>query len=553
MIDKSDLTWFNQKYFYHKDTEFSANGECLEISISSNTTDFQTYSIPTLNLNIFNDKIRYNVNLKYQDVLDLLFSIKGITTSNIDDIYKNDGSEIKKIINGKNFKLGFKISQNTGKKAVLLLIANSATDFGIIVISYNLFLTIVELFKSFKRNYIKLPFEISNRTSLNYILDELKEIKEFNKSLPSSIVDLTSSKECKCSEESEIMFPKLSDISNNSDDDPPWDVDNNPQKNFEDFITNNIDDIKIPEFDKLSGKVEEEQKSFFIEDILKNDIKNLDSFLKSLTIHSNPIEKFREIIGGYMNSTLPSITDKELKSACYYSKRFFMYNIQNYLRNHIPISTSIPIIKYKPNEFNDENIDLAYDLLTLSMYIRLVKDKLITKIDDAAINNSLLYTSLRVYTDIFTFSFLDDINSDIIIKCVMKRFQNYSNKGVFNSLNELLKQYGFSEIIEIEMNNFTTQIVKKVIGSKILNISDLHQQDYNENKIKLPYSNELSIDLIVHEFIKAEVESELKIFYTSKYSDEVLKILSIDDNTENESNNSNNPNVEDNWIENINL
>jgi len=567
MTIEKEYVWLNQKYFYHKDSEFNQNGGSLEISVNSNTTDFQTYSTPTLNLSIFNDKVRYNINLKYQDVLDLLFSIKEIK-SNVDSIYNNGGSEIKKIINGKNFKIGFKTSQNTGKRAVLFIIANSATDFGFIVVSYNLFLTIVELFKLFKRDYIRLPFDISNRAYLSSILDELKEIKEFDKSLPSSIIELTSSRN---QEYEKIITQHSNDInvcrhevteenSNSSDDqDVPWveeDIDDKSteaQRSFENFIIDNIDKVQIPEFDKVSEKVEEEQRSFFVEDILKNDIKNLDSFLMSLTAHSNPIEKFREIISEHMNSTLPSITDEELKSACYYSKRFFIFNVQNYIRNHVQIPTSIPIIKYRPNDFSNENIDLAYDLLTLSMYIRLVKDKLINKIDDASINNSLLYLSLRIYTDIFTFSFLDNVEPDMIIKCVTKRFQSYSNKGVFNKLNELLKQYGFSEVTEMDMNNFTEQIVKKVIGQdKTKTITELHQQDYIEDKIKLPHSNDLTVDQITNEFVKAEIEKKLDIITTSKYSHEIMKILNP--NYDEESNDSEEPNDDsDNWTGCLNM
>lgn len=560
MIEK-EYTWFNQKYFYHTDSEFNQNGGSLEISVNANTTDFQTYSIPTLNFSIFNNKIRYNINLKYQDILELLFSIYEIQ-NNIDSIYNNGGSEIKKIINNKNFKIGFKTSQNTGKRAVLFIIANSSSDFGAIVISYNLFLTIIELFKSFKRNYIKLPFEISNRASLSYILDELKEIKEFNKSLPSSIIDLTSSKEQIITEEpEETKTLQLKDISyntidNSSDQNPPWDtVDNKKQEDFESFMENNIDEIKIPELDKTSNKVEEEQKSFFVENILKNDIKNLDSFLMSITAHSNPIEKFRETISEYMDSTLPSITDEDLKSACYYSKRFFIYNIQNYIRNHVPIPVSIPIIKYKPNEFESENVDLAYDLLTLSLYIRLVKDKLTTKIDDASINNSLLYTSLRVYTDIFTFSFLENIDSDMIIKCVVKRFNSYSKNGVFKSFDELLKQYGFSEIVEAEIIGFTKQIITRVIGpNKTLYISDLYQQDYSENKIKLPYLNDLDMNQIMNEFIKAEIEMDFEIVNTNtKYDDKILEILNPNLVQEKSEVLDKSDNDEDNWFGNINL
>lgn len=533
-LDREHI-WLNQRYLTHKDKEFTTNGGTLEISINSSTTDYNNFTTPVFNIGIFNDKIRYNLNLKYQDVFDLLISIENLM-KNIQDIYNNGGSEIRKLYNKKNFKLEFKLSKKTGKKAVLIIVANSTSDFGAVIISFDLFLSVVELLKNFKENYILLPFEISNRSTLSCVLNELKEIKEFNKTLPTSIVDLNRVN-------TSISIPFDSD--NNS---PPWDTEIiDKQKEFDKYVKDNIDSVEIPGIEKINNQVQEEYDSLLFDVILKKDISNFDSLIMSLTTHQSPIIKFKEILSDYVSSSLPSIESNELKSALYYSKRFFLYNIQNCTKNGAKIPSSIPIIKYRPNEFSDENINLAYDLLTISMYIRLIRDKLETKIPDSSINKSLLYMAVRNYTDIFTFSFLDNIDQNIIIKCVMRRFQKYSNEGFFKSFDDLLNQYNLQSISENEMIHFTTQITNKVIGEdKTLNILDLHRKEYEDNKIKLPCDSDLSVDQI-YELIIGEIELKLEMENTStSFCDEVLELLGIEVKTEEEE-----IQKEENWIDNI--
>jgi len=522
-LDREHYIWFNQKYLIHKDKEFITNGGTIEISVNSSTSDYNNFTTPVFNIGIFNDRIRYNLNLKYQDVFDLLISIENLM-KDIQDIYNNGGLEIRKLYNNKNFKLEFKLSKKTGRKAVLIIIANSTSDFGAVIISFDLFLSIIELLKNFKENYILLPFEISNRSTLSCVLNELKEIKEFNKTLPTSIVDLNR-------ENMSISTPFDSD-----DNSPPWDKEIiNKQKELDKYVKDNIDNIEIPEIEKINKKVQEEYNSVLFDIILKKDISNFDSLIMSLTTHQSPIMKFKEIISDYVSSGLPSIESNEFKSALYYSKRFFLYNIQNCTKNGVKIPSNIPIIKYRPNEFSDENINLAYDLLTISMYIRLVRDKLETKISDSSINKSLLYMAVRNYTDIFTFSFLDNLDQSIIIKCVMRRFQKYSNEGFFKSFNDLLNQYNLEDVNENDMINFTTEIMNKVIGeNKTLNILDLHRKEYEDNKIKLPYDSDLNIDQI-SELIIAEIELKLEMKDVNmNYCDKVLELLDIKKETSEE-------------------
>lgn len=537
---ESEFLWFNQKLFIHKDQEFISNGGTLEFSSNIYTTDFQSYSTPLFNISILNNNIRFHVNLKFQDINNILFSIENIFKKyTMDEIYKQE-VEIKRIYNKKNFLLKFKTSKNTNRLAIILIIANSEMDFGNIIIPFELLDSIIDLLKGFKNNYYKLSFEYSNRITLNSILNELKEIKEFNKSLPSSIVDLTSNS-------NERIINGSSDFSDDILDD-----NYDEQLDFDKYINDNIDNVEIPELNKLDKKINEEYKSILFNDILKNDINNLESLIFSLTTNYNPIEKFKEILSPYINSTLPSIEENILKSACYYSKRYFTFNIQNYIRNKIKIPNIIPIIKYNSTQYSNENINLSYDLLLLSIYIKLSRDKLETRINDASINKSLLYLAFRNYTDIFTFSFIEDNNPTIITNCIINRFNQLSSSDFFKSFEILMEQYNLPKINSNDIKNTTIQILNKVIGNnKTLFIDELHRKDYSENKIDLSLDNNLNYDQILNEFIKLEIELRLKSndINFDLYSEEVKKLLNINNNENKEINNESMD--DNNWVGNL--
>jgi len=486
---EEEFFWFNQKYLTHKDNVFNSNGT-VDISISCNTQDFQSFSSPTFNIAIFNDKSRYSVNLKYQDVIDLILSIKEII-KNIDEIYSKDlKAEIIKTYNSKFLKILFKKSRINQEKGVLLNILNTQTDFGVIVLHYNFFISIVDLLKSFKRDYLKLSFEISNRALISNLFEEIKQVKNGIKSLPNSIIEMKSLNNSYIPSQ-EIEFK--SDI----------------QEEFDKYIEENLEKADVPWIDdNLIKSKENEINSVLINDICQNDISNLESLLLSLTIEPYPIEKLKSLFSEYFSSnfdSLPGIFESDLKSIHYYSKLIFMTSVQNYSKNTQPIPTSIPILKYNPTNINSHNIDLAYDLLMIAIYIRLMKTKLESKVQDSSLNKSLLYLILRNFTDVFTFSFLDNKDSSIIINNVVDRFKYFSSKGFFKKFEEILSQYNLSNVNEIEIKNFLKECMIKVIGqNKTQYINELHTKDYDDDRVKLPYLNELNLEQI-NKLIKDEI------------------------------------------------
>jgi len=482
--------WFNQKYFYYKDTTFNPNGGSMEIIATCNSKDdLQSFSPPMLNVSIFNEGLRYNINLKYQDVIDLLDSID-IVQNNISTIYNDKKSPgINKLYNGKNLKILFKISQNTGSRAVMIFILNNITDYGLIIVPYAIiFSSIVELLNTFKHDYINVSFNISNRVLMSQILDELRCIKGSVKTIPSSIVSINSTGKL----EENVDIPK---------DENPNSIKNEFQEGFDKFMKENIDNIQIPDLSKIvnEDKKPEKTESILVDDILRNDIGVFDSLLTSINTCDNPIEKLKDIFKDYFGDLdlLPGINDDELKSASYYSKLFFSTNLQNYIRNNVQIPVGIPIVKYPAINISPKNIDLAYDLLTISIYVKLVREKLQTRIDDATINKSILYMSLRNYTDIFTFSFLDEIDITKIVNCISDKFAIFSKSGFFARFDELLANYNLQKVMLQDIRNFLPEALSKIIGSeKAVYICELQEKDYLADKIKLHPKNELALDQI---------------------------------------------------------
>ena len=522
MNSNEEYIWFNQKYFTHKDKIFNPTGSSMEITTACNSkANLQSFSPPTLNISIFNEGLRYNINLKYQDVIDLLESIKN-AQSNIDQIYKDKKSEgINKLYNSKNLKMMFRISENSGTKAVLILILNNATDYGIIIVSYNIiFKSIIELLKSFKRNYANISFEISNRALMTYMLDELRCIKGSVKAIPSSI---------EIENKKDKTIESLTDENSNS-------IQNKfqEQEGLDKYMKENVGKTKIPEFEMIENEEEnkntsiEKTESILVDKVLKNDIGNFDSLLTSINTEINPIEKIKKIFGQHFEDLdiLPGITEEEFKSAAYYSKLFFLTNIQNYMKNNIQIPASIPIVKYQVLNCDPRNIDLAYDLLTISIYVRFIKEKLQTRVNDETINKSILYMSLRNFTDIFTFSFLDEIDINQITTCIVERFNSFSKSGFFNRFDEILDSYNLQKITVQDIKNFLVNTLSKVIGKgKAIYISELQEKDHIDEKIKLHPKNDLTLDLILNEVIRAEVNEKLNITDLSSKMDQKVQEL----------------------------
>ena len=120
-MNQNDLEriYFNQNMLYHKDKTYNSGGS-LEVSICNNTTDYKTFSAPTLHISVIGENnLRRLCSLNYPDSVDLFVSIKDIL-ANIETIYSTNRNNVllKKYQFDRSLKFEFIQIQNMGDRVV---------------------------------------------------------------------------------------------------------------------------------------------------------------------------------------------------------------------------------------------------------------------------------------------------------------------------------------------------------------------------------------------------------------------------------------------------
>jgi len=486
--------WFNQLLFYHKDIEFNSDGT-IELALSSYTSDYKTFSAPNLIFSIINNNSRRSFTLNYQNAVDLIDSLRGIL--NNPDIFKSDGIELfKKYHYDRSLKITFrKFNDN---QIVTINIYYNESDFGKIIIHFNLFKAFASLIKYYIEKYIDIGFSMSNRTISTEILEQLKGVNVSIRTIPS-------------------MFPASINIKNIETDVPDSILKESEEKiqELDSFMETSLENIVLPEEKvipvetKQEGKVEINSK--FLDKVMSKDLSVLENLITSASVSQYPINAISETIKKSLGIDLLSgISEKDLKSSLYISKLIYLTSLNCYSNFDVPIPSSLPVIKAKlTNKMSSETADVIFDLLTFSGYVRCLRSKLESKINDATTNKAIFYMGLRCFTDIFVYSFLDDLDPNVIKSCVLNRFKDYRDKKVFENYDELLTSYSCSLVTEKDMNDFMNILITKVIGKSKF-IDEMHSDMYSKKIVKLNPDNNFSLEQIIKMVIPAEVFTRLQ-------------------------------------------
>jgi len=537
-----DLIWINQELFHHQDKTFSTNS-ILDVTISTSTSNNQSFSPPNLlvSLRKTTDSTRRNCTLNYKHICDLINTIDDIT-KNIDLAYQKEFSIDRRYTRDRNFKISFKMSKSN-EKCVIIGIFYNDSDFGMIILNLDDFLSMMDLVKEFKRHYITLTLQISQRYLMTLVNQSNTDIKNAVKILPSQLSIVgeqeivpdkgaahTSSKTE--AEHSIADFEKFTVVDETKE---------NITSEFDTFSNENIDKVELHELNVVEKEADNKEielnKDVKIDSPLinglHNSVENFEHLINNIYHAENPIQSFmnslKEIMPPSMVRYLPGIVEEDLKSACLISKVIFKSYFVNYLENGVPIPISSPIIKYEPVEGDDENIELAYDLLLITGYIKSLRNKIESKIDDSESNKAILNIASRCFIDIFIYSFLHDKNPDSIRSCVLSRFRNYHQSQFFESYENLCDVYNCNKVSERDINEFIDSVCDKIIG-KSCNIKDLHIKLNESDTIKIGYENKYSIEQITNEIVELEVAIKYNKDISSITEDEdLIKLYSNKD------------------------
>jgi len=511
--NNDEVFWSNLPMFNYKDYKYNTNS-IIDLKVSSSTTDFKTFTPPNLNLTIFtsNDNKRRLQLISYSNVFDLLDSAV-YASKNIDKIYEENKFEIcKRYSQDRNLIFKFRKESNMGERCVVIEIIHNESDFGKIIIDFQTYRSLITCIKQYQDNYIKILIDLKSSFLMSEILQISKLTEKGVKTLIGSITNLQ-------------ILPEVEVIKNIQNENQL--VEENIELGFDDqlneldrFIENS--NIIIPELEKINKeldnpikKIQNNISSLLVEKVLKFDISKFEDIINSTYLSPDPINEIIKLFKEGINlpfdfDFLPGIIENDRKSILYFSKVLFSTIFQTHIKGG-SIPQGLPSIKYRVdfNKSQELNNEIAYDLLIINSYLKLFRNKVSDKEESSSINKSIMYCGARCFTDVLTFSFLENKNKDSLKKTLLTRFNFFKEKGFFKNYDMILERYNCTLIQENEMSKAFEEVCEKVIGS-IEFVDVIHKHFYTKGQLKLPYENKLSKEQIINDFIRFELGVKFK-------------------------------------------
>jgi len=552
-MNYKESTWINQSLYSYKDKSFNSKAS-IEIGMSMNTNDNISFNAPRLSIRIKSDigKDLYNLSLSYSNIFDFLTTLEE-PISNPDLSFEQNIDVNKRYNNGKNLICSFRTSQS-GSHVIIISIAFSDTDSMFTIIPFEEFLCLMEVLKAFKDSYINISLDLPKRLPNQEFMNKLSSIEQSIKLIPSLIQipempklndiipQFSNSKShnetVHQSENTLDLDPKLeSDEEKSSEDELPWEGEDviNHSSDFLEFAEKNEDSIEIPTMDVVNEDVSEkdqEIQSDFITKVLKNDINTFASMMTTISHNSNSfILEFIDRVSSILNITkedlLPGLSDIDLKSLSYLSKYTFKMTYQEYIDDNIPIPISgFGLYKYEPKNISNKNIELAYDLLLLMCYIKLVRQKLEAKEDDSNSNQAVLHLSSRLITDVFAFSFIQKFDENVIKNCILTRYRQYSKNGFFDKFEEKLSTYNCTPTNEIELIDLINEL-KSPIDLK-MPINKFHNHNFETKVVMVGPENDFDLEQISDKVPSAELRHKLgKDILETTQDEEIINFFKL--------------------------
>jgi hypothetical protein len=492
-----ETVWFNQTLLTYKDKSEGTNAY-LRISISSNTTDFVSFSPPNMSIQI-SDNLNKSSHINYSNSRDLINSFKEIIKTNPVELFSNTSlfQIQKRYQKDQNLVFEFKTNVN-GDYVLVIIIRNNETDFSKIIIPAIMIKDIIQLLSDFNKNYIQLADSLALRAitfQLTKLDDITREVKGIQSRIEGAVIPDSGAPS--------VEQPKLNDDIQK--------VAEATMDDLDEFLGENMQNIKVAEIDKSDTVVEkaniQEIHSSFVEEVLKKDL----SLLEPIIMNKTHVSDFVNFLGLQLPENfdiLPGITDEQMKSLVYISSLFINFKEKSYIEQGVAIPISAPILKYKVPNTTPDNLFLAFDLFLIQAYMKTFRMKMENKESDPYINKSLYHIKLRCITDPLIYSFIDKMSVTELSSVISSRFLYYNHIGFFNEYVKLLEENRCSNITLIDIKSFIDNVCEN--GFKTPYIEDLHSSQIETNHLRLPTKNNFNIEQIINEIIPLEIEEKLK-------------------------------------------
>jgi len=534
--DNSDKVFFNQNVIYYKDKNYNSGGS-LEITISNNTNDYKTFSAPILLISVIGENnLRRLCTLTYVDSVDLYNSINFII-QNIESIYATNRSNVlaKKYNFDKTLKFEFIQIPGINDRVVSISIIHNTSDFTKVVIPYSVFISFaIGILKFFVNQYIDISFSMSTRNLLTEILEQNKMIRNGITVLPSTLFEIDNKIKVEESNQGCATDFAVSGNQEVTNDDIVKTIDD-----FDKFLGKDMENIVL---DDLNSKAITEEKksnnvevtSSFITKTLTNDMSVLESMLTSAVTRPDPMISLFEGFRRSMNldesfTFLPLISSQDLKSFLYISKITHDYYLNSFINNNKSIPSGFSVLKYNIEDHNKVdfiNTQISYDLLLITGFMKIFRNKIESREADINKNGSLFYLRLRTFLDPLVYSFLDETKGNMINTIICSNFDKYSSLGFFNHYQKILTENKFEEITVNDIRNFCNEVNDRILVKGLLsvNINDIHDNLFKTGFLRIKSDSKLSIEQIINELIPLEI-MEKNGMELKEGSEELKKVL----------------------------
>lgn len=542
--------WLNNHLFNFVDENYGTGGT-IDFNASLSTEDSRNFSPLRLTISItngdYNKKICW---LSFYQVSELINCINEVMKdSNLDHIYnQNNPIDIERKYSKKLFRLYFKKSKDLND-CVLLGIYSNESDRNVIIMTIDVFRACLDILKQFKENYFLIENMIINRYMTSIELEELKSMNSSLKTMPRIFEDFQDRIENLLNKKivnneynhnnSNIEEDKevINNNTNDNDDENFENIDDEEYEaeetinEFDKFIGEDFENINLPDMDQIEKEPvkqdnEETINSDFILKLLNNDINNLYSKTKNIIVEDCKIITFNNLFKDELGiDLLENFNEKTIKSAVYFSE----LNIRHFLKQYYLYGKEYPktcqMIRTEVNETNPFNKELAYDLLMIHGYIKYYSSKMETRTNDQLASKIDFYINLRLFTDIFTYTYLVNERKDVIKNNIISRFKYFSKNGFFSKFDDELKDYNLEPISVDEISNFVNVVIEKLPNTD--EITKVNDQLYDSGNVKLPSDNKFNLEQIINQIVNLEILTnfDLNIEYNAhKFDIDLNKI-----------------------------
>lgn len=465
--------WFNQLIFAHRD-DLERKGKSLEIALSCNTENFIDFSQLFVNIVLVSQK-RFFLMLNFLQLSEFILAMKELMNN-----FKDDTVEVFRVFGKKSIKLVNKEAKNLNKHVVIFSIFHQdQEDFAYIVLTQEMIMSILEILKDLKMNFLSFSVQLINRAISTEILNQMRSLNENNGNLIGAFQNLSKSIYAK------LLPQSMPVVGVESTKSLEITEENKLHSEMETFLDQNISLIQLEELEQPASTKSSNLK------ILKvfRNIKELDDFLTTLIVDENRIEKWLQYLSSKLDfpgydSLLPDMTEGEFKSFLYISNTYFSTIMKKYL-NKSSFKLIKVINKYTPKKetVSTSILSLALELFTILLYLRTFTAKTERIIPEAMKNKSVLYLIFRTLNDPLIFSFIDTSNTSlgILENLVRGTFEEFGD--FFQEFDNILENYSlridFSDLSVI-LHKFWESI------SSSLELSALHDHFYKGKKLSVP-------------------------------------------------------------------